>query len=693
MPKYHRADLQGLRALAVVAVILDHLVGWPSGGFVGVDIFFVLSGFLITGLLLREHAKSGRISFVGFYRRRIKRIMPAALLVIAVTIAMTFLLFGGNRGVNTLWDGVWATFFVANWNFAAQGTDYFQLGGPISPLQHYWSLAVEEQFYFVWPWLMVLIYWVVGRRGNTSENAGRRFVGFAIIVITALSFTWAVWETLNNPALAYFSTFSRVWELGIGAIIAVFASSFSRIPSVIRTALGTVGLVGIVVSLFLVNDEVAFPAPWAAMPVFFAALVIVAGTGRDQITMWPITNRVSSYIGDISYSLYLWHFPVLILLLAFFARDNGWYYVLALILTAALSVASYHLVENPVRRSQWLEPKMPNSGARRAPRTIDPKVAIGWLAVLSVVAGSLTFVALQPPKVTEASDSLIAQLDTPGSSTLANSDELLKCLGVAAWDTEANCDRDLGQVVIPVASYLSGDTGNSYDCFPTEDQPMKSCVYGLTDGAVRVALVGDSHAASLLPGLAIQAAPMGWRLDTYVGAGCIWMESESCAGMPEIKQELLNGSYDIVLVSAYRGSGSTDKAALAADVARAWEPVADSGAQIVVIEDAPIGVGDAVDCATRVTFDVTRDVCAISVDAGYQVEDALANATELEERAVLIDTEAYFCNASECPAVIGNVFVYRDDISHISASYSKSLGGYLAADIATATGMEPQSPQ
>lgn len=267
LAKTIRPDIQGLRMVAVGAVIADHLLGWPVGGFVGVDIFFVISGFLITGLLLREHQRTGSISFVRFYRRRIKRILPAATLVIMFTVLVAHLLFASSRATATLWDGVWAFAFAANWNFAAQGTDYFPAGGAISPLQHYWSLAVEEQFYFAWPWLMLLIFALAGRRAHWNKRIAHRIVGLVMVGIIIASFAWAIFDTQNAPTWAYFSTFSRTWELGIGAVLAVFAGTAARLPAIARTSLGWVGLLGIVASVFIVNGNAGFPAPWAVLPL------------------------------------------------------------------------------------------------------------------------------------------------------------------------------------------------------------------------------------------------------------------------------------------------------------------------------------------------------------------------------------------------------------------------------------------
>ncbi len=230
-----RADIQGLRALAVLLVILDHLWGWPAGGFIGVDVFFVLSGFLITGLLLNANQR-GSISFLDFYRRRIRRIIPAAVLVITATIGATYALIGKARGDVVAEDGIWAFFFASNWHYGAIGTDYWANSTITSPLQHFWSLAVEEQFYLVWPWVMV------GFLGFGASAAGRGlrtraglFVATVALVIGL--FVYSIWHTETAPLWAYFSTLDRAWELGAGALLAMVRPRLRLIstPNGIRT--------------------------------------------------------------------------------------------------------------------------------------------------------------------------------------------------------------------------------------------------------------------------------------------------------------------------------------------------------------------------------------------------------------------------------------------------------------------------
>lgn len=207
-PRVIRADIQGLRAVAVIAVIVNHVIAWPSGGFAGVDVFFVISGFLITGLLLRDHEQHGKISLAGFYARRVRRIVPAALTVIVVTAAVGYFLFNRARSMSTIWDGVYSLLFVANWRFTALGTDCFHATDPASPLQHYWSLSVEEQFYLVWPWLVIIVL-AVAVKLLRSPHRARVALGIVMAALVAVSFLYAVQQTASSPAAAYFSTFSR----------------------------------------------------------------------------------------------------------------------------------------------------------------------------------------------------------------------------------------------------------------------------------------------------------------------------------------------------------------------------------------------------------------------------------------------------------------------------------------------------
>ncbi|MDR6168588.1 peptidoglycan/LPS O-acetylase OafA/YrhL [Microbacterium paludicola] len=352
-----RRDIQGLRALAVLAVIGAHAVGWPRGGFVGVDVFFVVSGFLITGALLREVQLTGGIRLAAFAGRRARRILPLAVVVLLATAASAFVVFNRPRAEQTLVDALWSAGFAANWRFTAVGTDYFHADDAVSPLQHFWSLAVEEQFYLAWPLLLLLAVSLLpaARRRGAAAAAAAATLAAAVV---ATSFAWAMLQSADAAVAAYFSTFTRAWELAIGALIAAMVPLLRRIPPVLGGLASWVG-VGSLVVAFAVIDPAAggFPAPWAALPVIATALVLAGGVPGDprHRHLFPLTNPVSVFAGDVSYSLYLWHFPVIVFAAVLLpAREATT--VLVLAITAVLAVASYHLVERPFRFAPYGRP-------------------------------------------------------------------------------------------------------------------------------------------------------------------------------------------------------------------------------------------------------------------------------------------------------------------------------------------------
>jgi peptidoglycan/LPS O-acetylase OafA/YrhL len=668
-----RRDIQGLRCIAVLSVVCNHLTGWPSGGFVGVDIFFVISGYLITGLLVREHWRTGRISFGGFYGRRIKRVVPSALLVLGVTVFASWLLLGWSRTKSTAVDALWSALFAGNWRFLREGTDYFALGQQLSPLQHYWSLGVEEQFYFVWPGLLVLIFAALG-----TSRPPRAYViaaGLTVAVVSAASLYWALERTGSNPAGAYFSSLTRAWELGVGALLAISADVVRRHTPVTRgVLLSWVGCAVILASLFIVPESPGFPAPWAALPVLATALVIAAGENvRDDRALPLLSNPLSVYIGDISYSLYLWHFPVIILLITIYPADSFTYYLASVALISAMSVLSYHLFENPIRRSPWLTQSRRREPTQRASATRFQATAVAFLAIATTAMWGRAFNVDEPAGTGE-----LPAINSSGATQAP-------CLGAASLLRAQNCDPDLGEGTYPLVADLAKDDEVAYACFSDEGKEVRSCKYGRPDASTRVAVVGDSHAAALLMPLRREAERLRWSITTYLGVGCRWNAEAAklkiCPSMGAIQRDLLSSDYDIVITSAYRKSGNPDKQAEAASLAQLWRPVAARGAKIVAVEDVPF-VGDQLKCLYRVGFDVTENRCSVSAKDGYAVEDALKPAVKLVPGAVYLDTSKFFCAGVRCPLSIGHVLVYRDEISHVSDTYAETLSPFLADAIA-----------
>ncbi|HRO30968.1 acyltransferase family protein [Citricoccus sp.] len=691
LPTSPRRDIQGLRALAVLAVLMDHLAGWPRGGFVGVDIFFVISGFLITGLLLREYERTGSISFRSFYVRRFKRIMPVSVLVLFVTVVMASLLFPTTRTATTMGDALWSLVFAGNWRFAISGSDYFQEGALPSPLQHYWSLGVEEQFYLVWPWLLLVVLAIVARaRGTLAVRRG--VLAVTVLALIVASFSWAQAETALNPTVAYFSTASRAWELGVGALLAVLAPVFARLPERLRSPLAWLGLTGMVVSIFwLAPGHVGFPAPLALFPVVSVAVVIAAGIGARSTGPWPLTNPVSRYVGDISFSLYLWHWPVMVLVTALTPGDGIRYYLWSLILVPVLSVCSYHLVEDPLRREAWFTREGEHGRLGRRPGALRTVAAV---AVVCVAGAGVVLAAF----AVRWDHAATAEGGPSGQeSVLAGSAEAIDaapaptvkggCLGAAAMAAGEDCAGLLGDRLLPSLETFAEDTGGQYQCWRSKDGPaFPDCDLGDPGGTLRVALIGDSHAASFLPAVEAVAERHGWELDVFTGFACHWYAHEAgdnCYGpLQDAEEALLTGEpYDAVLVTSSRYDDSRPLQERTDLYVRAWEPVAARGTRIIAVTDVPAATEESIQCLTRIGFSVTDNDCGVPREEALARVDPLPRAASRVEGAAVVDLTEYFCTEDLCPAVIGNTVVYRDASGHISSTYARSLTPFLEEDL------------
>ncbi len=678
-----RPDLQGMRAVAVLAVFADHLFDWPPGGFVGVDVFFVLSGFFITGLLIRERTTRGKLSFQHFYVRRVKRILPSAVLVLIVTVIGSHLLFPATRAKETLLDALYAALFGANFRFQAVGADYFQRSQPPSPLQHYWSLSIEEQFYFVWPALLVLLFALtrrLRRRGNTWARQWG-LTGAMAMIVTA-SFGWAMVLSADDPNSAYFSTLTRVWELGVGALLAIAGPWLANIPSAIRPGLAYLGLAGVLGSLFLIDSTVQFPAPWAALPVLSTALVVASFHGAEIRGMPALTNPVARYFGDTSYTLYLWHWPVIILLLTVIPKGPR-FYAAALGLAMVLTAVTYHFYEDPIRKSDWLLDK-----AARKDRRLPALGRSSWglIGAVMVVVIVLSILGIRHTGMTSGEQELSSAQDGQGQATdlTPSTEKVDPCFGAPAMLTPGCVLRDPNVPLKPSVDTFAHDAAEQYKCYRGQDkgEELKTCTYGyMGDDATRIAFVGDSHAASLLPALFRVLGPNKWRLTTYMGCG--WQDPPrfDCP-MDEIETKLLAHPYDLVLTTSIRSSGTAP-----ADYQKAWAPIAAAGSRIGVIADVPATSDDTLACLTRVSLSDDRTgECGMPRTSALRASDPLIAAADLVPGATLIDLTPYFCTADRCPSVIGNVIVYRDLASHLTTTYAKTLAPAIEDGVRRALG-------
>lgn len=671
-----RPDIQGLRAFAVLAVILDHLLHWPRGGFVGVDVFFVISGFLITGHLVRSYEQTGKVSFSDFYKKRVRRILPAAILVIVVTVGASFLLLNQARAKNIAWDGLWAILFGANWRQAAIGTDYFASGDPVSPLQHFWSLAVEEQFYFVWPWVMLGLFAATTRLFRGRINL-RLVAGTVMTLIVVSSFVWSVWETTSNPTVAYFSTFSRSWELGVGALLAIATPLLVRLPQAIRHLLAWAGLSGLALSLFAIGAETAFPGPGAALPVVSSAMVIAAGTGSSNHRMLlPLTNRVAGYVGDISYSLYLWHFPIIILAASHYS-ETGVYENLTMAAAIVLtSIFAYELVEHPIRKSNWLSGKSPRNRRASGPGVSDRYKITALLALTTLTAALVVPLLVVKPQ--ENTPTALVKPPAPLATTGASPSfgpevtsiqkQLAAALRVTSWpELEPTMDEALESR--PQLPDLN-------DCGNVDSPSVTECVWGNPDATKTMILTGDSVGVAWMPTL-VKAYGDDWKILMRAQHGCPFKDGssprEKCVKhLADVVTQVQAVKPDVLVVgNNYPDTGAPEGWAKGLSIILSK---ATGAKQTVMLASSPHST-DPRKCYKPGS---THQDCVTTIPPTYY------QLTAAERRAVesvggkYVDTVSLFCTPDGlCPAFAGKTPMKMDDV-HINLSYAEKIAPALA---------------
>ena len=476
-----RPDIEGLRAVAVLLVVLYHAgFGGLSGGYVGVDVFFVISGFVITGVLLRERESSSSTSLLRFYARRSRRIIPAATLVIVVTVIATYAALGVVTGDQTAIDARWTAVFLANFHFASLGTNYLTAQQPPSPLLNFWSLAVEEQFYLVYPALFLLI---AGLRTRWSLQA-RLAVG--LIVVIATSFAVSVLQTASSPTVAYYSPFTRAWELALGALVAVGTTWLRRVPTAAGSVMTWVGLAAIAFGAIAFDSHTAYPGSLVAIPVVGACLVIAGGVNTPR---WAAESLLGlapfRWLGRLSYSLYLWHWPILILAAEAAGRTSLPFHqnIVWLAVALAASVISFGLVENPIRHLGASPKKSVVMGLGGGHRDRGPPIAGDLGRILAVAQ-------LHDHAGVERTNPL-----SPGGRGVVDNKSAKRPPTCSSW-------RRLGVVAMKTLHAKR----------PLSQSTESICILGDTTARRLMVVYGDSHALMWLPAFDNTCVPhtSGW---------------------------------------------------------------------------------------------------------------------------------------------------------------------------------------
>ncbi len=660
-----RPDIQGLRCVAVILVVLYHCgVPGVGGGYVGVDVFFVISGFLITRQLVTELRRAGRVSLGGFYARRIKRLLPSALTVILVTEVAARLWGPPLQAVPTAKDSLFSTFYLMNYRLAAEGVDYQNAGGPVSPLQHFWSLAVEEQFYIFWPLAIIAVAFLFRRR------MGRALVVLAALGVS-LSFLVSVGTTEHNAILAYFAIQTRAWELGVGTLIALTIPLLVRLPRVVAVPAGWCGLAMIVASAFLFTTSTPFPGSAAALPVVGAALVIVAGlTEHRGGAEAALDGSGTQFVGRMSYGWYLWHWPLIVLLPAIVGMTFNWVEDLAVALVGlGLAVVMNLTIEQPVADNRF--------GRRR------------WFLIggaMSAVVATVAMLIIVLPAAPLANSGPAVALDLRQTGPAE-----MSALLDAAY-THPAVPSNLTPGLQAAVNDVPPTTANGCNApfLVTSEGP---CVFGDVTGSKTAVLFGDSHAEQWFGALDALAKAQGWKLVSWTKAACpmanvLLMSSqlqrpftECPAWHADTAQKIADLHPDLVIASgsdALPGPAYSNET-WAADTTAVLAELARSTKQLVYLADIPAPTSSVPLCLAahlaqpqQCQFSRASQTDGLTSGNQFPARRATVLAAVRGIGVPVIDPTNWFCSTTNCPVILEDTLMYRDS-THMTQSYSRAL--------------------
>ncbi|CAB4565229.1 unannotated protein [freshwater metagenome] len=714
-----RSDIQVLRAFAVLSVVGFHL--WPhafAGGFIGVDVFFVISGYLITMHLISEVFRNGSIRVGTFWARRARRLLPAALLVVLATSILVFSFQPSALWLQFVRQAVASVFYFENWALALEATNYLSADKAPTAVQQFWSLSVEEQFYIAWPLLMILAIVaskaILRLRSFTSTSVSRSLhdtkvrdlrIGLLVVfgAVVLASFAYSVIAVQQGEPVAYFSTFSRAWEFGSGGLLALVVSwrSFPtgattespRARSVsqyaFRVAISLCGWLGLAISLWALNEKTPFPGLAALLPVV-STILVIAANGSSPPTrgaMNPIRLTVhrlialAAWVGGISYSVYLWHWPLIVIYPSVGGREPSFLVKLAiLVLTIALAWATKKWVEDPVRYWKFLT-------ARTNWRT----------GALALVAGVLVLI----PSITVG---ISQSVEEERRSIIERSLATDSCFGAAFIENPASCSSRTFPLLQPNPAVAEEDKAALYDkgCI-SETSELVECTFGEPSAPFRIALVGDSHSASWFPALEPMISSGKVTVTTFMRFSCVFTESPRSEGFkpctewsPKVASRLAGGqAYDLVLIVGYStnlreevDNGFLSPAQIIQGLESAWQPLLDRGTRIVVIRDNPEWPEAPSLCLSSASDPKSCDAPKSNFESQTDYQFL---AAESIQGVNALDMTRYFCSSIECYSSVGGVTVYLDR-SHLSATYARTLSSALFGEL-SALGIFDESTQ
>ncbi|WP_051232932.1 acyltransferase family protein [Pseudonocardia asaccharolytica] len=639
-----RPELQGLRALAVALVVVYHV--WFNRVSGGVDVFFLISGFLITGQLFRAAAR-GPIPFRPMWGRQIARLFPAALTVLLATVVAGLLLLPEARWLQTVREVVASAFFLENWRLAADAVDYSAQHNTASVVQHFWSLSIQVQFYVVWPLLVALVAMVAGR----ARERLRGHLTLTLLGVFVASLVFSVLLTITNQPLAYFHSLTRVWEFALGGLLALGIDAIVLAPR-LRVVLGWVGIIGLLSCGMVLQVGSVFPGYAALWPTLCASLVILAGaTGSPHGADRFLSTRAMRYLGDISYALYLWHWPVLLFVLVVGEQETVGFEGGTLIIAGSLllAVLTHHLVEEPVRRAPF--------GLRGQYR-----VGAVSLVVVLVAAAVWQFAAVARANPLAA----IGDPDHPGAIALLD-----------GFSYSGSPDAE----ALPPMITINEDWAHleHWECAPLAGFPaMDRCVQPVDSPTRRIVLVGDSHIQQYAAAMIPAAEDRGWQLVTIMRGACPFStasevdpDDQECVDWNEAAvQEIIDLQPDAVFALASRDvrAGLTEQTP--PGFVEQWRRLDELGIPVLAVRDNPRFDYSPPDCLQQ--HGRGAQECGVARDEVYAPVPPYALIPDMPANVRFLDFSDLLCNDRFCPAEVGNVLVYMD-FNHVTATYMASM--------------------
>jgi len=685
-----RGDIQGLRGVAVLLVLLFHAqIPGIRGGFVGVDIFFVISGYLITGNLLRELKSTGTIKFRDFYARRIRRLLPASFLVLVVTVIAAIFVFPPILLPGLALDVTSAGFYLPNADFAIRATDYFSTSLIPSPVLHYWSLGVEEQFYLCWPLLLFLVM-----RGKRRRDFHLLLL-FGTLFVASLEL--ASWWLPHNQPWAFYALPTRAWELILGALIAAYFKYLARIPRALLSLAGTVGLVLVIGSGIFQNDPLHFPGKSALIPTVGSFLLIIAGLARTPgIATKFLQLAPLQQLGKISYSLYLWHWPILVIpQVAVGNHLHLLYRILLAILCIFVASASERYIERPFRSGKF--------ALRHPAKTITSALAVA--CVVSALAFAMDYELTGELRNQHGAESAKEERDfidamAIPSSKKANVVPLRAAtkdfpvpIGLEPSLLNAKKDRPI--------TYADG-CHNQMNVKPT----LHPCIYGVPTSKTTVVLFGDSHALAWFPALNEVAKENNWRLLSLTMSACTPADIPAynrqtgtvMANCPIWRKEAIariqaEHPY-LVLVTGTSGfesyahggviSGEARIPYYKSGMNRTIKELQQTSSHVVLMSDTPAQSQDPLVCLSA----HPKSTLACATPASQAISSewmAVESAVASHNSIPIIRPQYWVCPTDPCPVVIGKILTFMDP-GHMTATFSQALAGKLKLALANAIG-------